>query len=94
MITKSILDSSEREDQVSMLFEAVESNPLVSDELSADLFAEYYGYLGTYLKMGYLRILTKLQEDAQGGTNQAFLNSTVNPEGNVTVLMAIHNYII
>lgn len=94
MITKTTLDYSEREDQVSMLFEAVEANPLVSDELAADLFADYYGYLGTYLKMGYLRILTKLQEDAQGGTHQAFLNSPVNPEGTVTVLMAIHNFII
>jgi len=94
MITKSNLDYSEREDQISLLFEAVESNPLVDDELAADLFAEYYGYLGTYLKLGYLRILTKLSEDAQGGRNQAFLNSPVNPEGTLTVLMAIHNYII
>lgn len=92
-MNKSVLDYSEREDALTALFEEVENNPLVDVDASADLMADYYGYLGTYLKMGYLRILTKLQEDAQGGIHATFLNSFVDPNNTITVLMAIHNYI-
>lgn len=87
----SLLGRDEREDQISELFNAVKLNPFVSDELAANMFADYIGLVTVYERLGYTLILDKLLVDQE---HQLFLNGFVNPENTVTVLMAIHNYII